>query len=181
MALIEEKKFQLDIGELTISSGRESEAQRLIEYVQQISRETDYLRFSPGEFDMSVDEEKQFLRNYNESENKIFVVARLDGEGVGTLNFESPQIKRYSHRGETGISVVRKYWGHGIGSCLLEVMLDWTKDNNYKKIGLRVDASNKRAIELYKKYGFKIEGTLKRHRLMEDGEYRDEYYMGLIL
>ena len=181
MAFIEAKKFQLDIGELTISSGRESEAQKLIDYVKQIARESDYLRFSPGEFDMSVKEEKEFIRDYNESENKIFIVARLEDEVMGVLNFDSPGVQKYRHRGETGISVAKKYWGHGIGSYLLEVMLDWAKNNDYKKVGLRVDVSNERAINLYKKYGFETEGTLKKHRLMEDGAYRDEYYMALFL
>ena len=61
MAIIEAKKFQLDLGELTISSGRESEAQKLIDYVQQISQETDYLRFSPGEVWLNLSISRQLL------------------------------------------------------------------------------------------------------------------------
>jgi RimJ/RimL family protein N-acetyltransferase len=47
------------------------------------------------------------------------------------------------------------------------------------KIMLRVIASNKRAIQSYKKAGFSEEGYLKDEVLL-DGEYTDLVLMGII-
>ena len=40
--------------------------------------------------------------------------------------------------------------------------------------------TNERALDLYKKMGFKIEG-LKEKSMIVDGKYVDEYYMGKII
>jgi RimJ/RimL family protein N-acetyltransferase len=45
-----------------------------------------------------------------------------------------------------------------------------------------VDKYNTRAINLYKKAGFEIEGTIQRsYKLSQSNEYYDEYLMGLLL
>jgi RimJ/RimL family protein N-acetyltransferase len=41
-------------------------------------------------------------------------------------------------------------------------------------------AHNERAIRLYKKMGFEIEGT-KKHSLLISGSYVDEYYMAKLI
>jgi RimJ/RimL family protein N-acetyltransferase len=46
---------------------------------------------------------------------------------------------------------------------------------------LTVVADNKPAINLYKKFGFKIEGVKRDVYFGEDGKYHDEIVMGLIL
>jgi RimJ/RimL family protein N-acetyltransferase len=46
-----------------------------------------------------------------------------------------------------------------------------------KKIDLEVREDNLRAINLYLKYGFKIEGRISRGMLI-DGKYYDLYCMG---
>jgi ribosomal protein S18 acetylase RimI-like enzyme len=42
-------------------------------------------------------------------------------------------------------------------------------------------ADNKLAVHLYEKFGFKTEGVLKGSYFGEDGRYRDELAMGLVL
>lgn len=48
----------------------------------------------------------------------------------------------------------------------------------YKKITLNVLESNERAITLYKKHGFEIEGVLKKDKLLSDGDYYNTVMMG---
>jgi RimJ/RimL family protein N-acetyltransferase len=51
-----------------------------------------------------------------------------------------------------------------------------------KKVALEVVTHNSRAISVYRRYGFKIEGKLEmNHWNHVLGEYGDDYVMGLIL
>ena len=47
------------------------------------------------------------------------------------------------------------------------------------KVYLYVDTSNDRAVHIYEKSGFEIEGTLKE-QFYTKGEYQDAYLMGLL-
>ena len=50
--------------------------------------------------------------------------------------------------------------------------------NGIRKIELRVHQDNVRATQIYKRFGFQIEGDIKRAAML-DTEFRDEYHMGL--
>lgn len=60
---------------------------------------------------------------------------------------------------------------------MLSVMLDWADKNEFKKITLEVDDINEKAIKLYQKFGFEIEGKLKNDKYLGNGEYRDSLIM----
>jgi len=63
--------------------------------------------------------------------------------------------------------------GKGIGIFAVNTMLIYTFRNmNLRRIELGVLANNKRAINLYDKIGFKIEGV-KRQAVFKNGEYID--------
>lgn len=51
----------------------------------------------------------------------------------------------------------------GIGSKLLDKLIDFSKEKNQKSITLEVDEQNKPAIKLYEKYNFKIVGQRKKY------------------
>ncbi len=61
----------------------------------------------------------------------------------------------------TNIAVKNKSRKQGIGSMLLEKIINWANDNDIKVIGLEVREGNKNALRLYKKYGFKAVGKRK--------------------
>lgn len=51
----------------------------------------------------------------------------------------------------------------GIGSLLIEKMVEISKQNNCKSISLEVKSTNKPAILFYKKNGFNVVSTRKRY------------------
>jgi len=55
------------------------------------------------------------------------------------------------------------------------------KKYHLHRVGLHVVADNERAVHLYKKFGFKIEGILIDSYFGRDGKYHNELAMGLIL
>jgi RimJ/RimL family protein N-acetyltransferase len=79
------------------------------------------------------------------------------------------------------MSVRKQVWGLGIGSLMLDTLIDWARHTQIvKKINLRARTDNQRAIELYKRKGFVIEGTIRREIFL-NGKYFDHHWMGLEL
>ena len=79
------------------------------------------------------------------------------------------------------MSVRKDHWGLGIGSLMLDALLDWAKQSGIvTKINLRVRTDNERAIRLYTSKGFAMEGTIHRAVFL-DGQYFDHHCMGLQL
>jgi len=65
-------------------------------------------------------------------------------------------------------------------SLLLLAELQFTRHHAVHRLELTVMVHNERAIRLYKKMGFEIEGT-KKHSLLISGSYVDEYHMAKLI
>jgi ribosomal protein S18 acetylase RimI-like enzyme len=79
-----------------------------------------------------------------------------------------------------GIVVHDSYQGKGLGDALTKQVLEYGKNLKLNQISLTVLTSNEKAIELYKKHGFTIEGLHKRTDIWK-GNVFDVYYMALHL
>jgi len=153
----------------------------LLDYVERISGESDFLSFGPGEFELTESEEQEFIHKCLASDNQLFILGSIDDTIVAILNFSGGRRPRVRHSGEFGMSVRKQYWGLGIGSLMLDTLIDWARHTQIvKKINLRVRTDNQRAIRLYKREGFAKEGTSRKEILL-DGKYFDHHWMGLEL
>ncbi len=181
MVEVRSDEMELRAGNLHIGNPRPEEAEELIKFKDRVHKQTKYLRRRPEELELSVETEKELIENYNQSPDKIFVVARYDDKIVGYLIFRTSDLKRYGHQGELRMSVDKDYWNSGIGSSLVKFLIDWGENNGLKRIELLVGEQNERAINLYRKFGFREEGRLKaRRRLVDNDEYEDELIMAYI-
>ncbi len=165
---------------IAIGNADPEDAEELLEFLDRVHRQTEFLKRKPEELDLSLEDEKEFIREMNESPHKFYVVARDNDIIVGCLSFISSIHQRYKHQGELRMSVDKSHWGKGIGSSLIKFLIDWGENNKLKRIELRVDAHNVRAINLYRKFGFREEGRLKKRRKMRPGDYHDELVMAYI-
>ena len=72
------------------------------------------------------------------------------------------------------------YQEKGIGTALMKRLLDEADEKLFlRRIELLVLTDNTPAINLYKKFGFKIEAT-RKNAAVKDGRFVDEYFMGRI-
>jgi L-phenylalanine/L-methionine N-acetyltransferase len=111
-------------------------------------------------------------------EGLFSLVACVDGEVVGEISLHtSPTHWRMRHVGSIGMAVRDDCQGKGVGTALMEAILDLA-DNwlNLTRVELRVYVDNAPAIALYEKFGFEIEGTHRR-MAFRNGEYVDGYSM----
>lgn len=87
----------------------------------------------------------------------------------------------YVHRNcEIQIIVKPEFNGKGYAKFAFEKCLAYAFDIiNMHKVHLYVDTTNEKAVHIYKKSGFNIEGTLKE-QFYTKGKYQDAHLMGLL-
>lgn len=164
-----------------IREAEKFDAKALIEYLNVIGGESDYLTFGVGQFGRSVEQEEEFIVNALNKENALFIIAEVNGKVIGNLNFSGGQRERTAHVGEFGVSILKEYWANGIGEKLIKYLINWSRHSGIiRKINLRVRTDNTRGISLYKKLGFLEEGIIKRDFLI-NGEFYDSLLMGLLI
>jgi RimJ/RimL family protein N-acetyltransferase len=173
------ERFKLKSGKtLIIKEACPQDAHRIVEYCQAIGGETDYLSFGANEYPKTAEEVEQIIESFAKTANQLYIFGELDGHIVGLLDVVSSQQSRLRHSGEFGISVRKDYWGLGIGSHLIEYMLDWAKEGNIiKKLNLKVISNNESAIKLYRKFDFTMEGRISKEFYV-NGRYYDMISMG---
>lgn len=117
------------------------------------------------------------------NDNMIKIVACVDAEVVGYAELAThPDAPRHRHVGEINIIVVNSKWqGKGIGGALLRSMIDLAENwMQITRLSLVVWSSNKSAVNLYRKYGFELEGTMKQF-VFKEGKYEDALLMAKVI
>ena len=107
-------------------------------------------------------------------QNRHFLVAvSPDNTVLGLVMLTVESNPRRRHSGGLGIMVRTDCQGQGIGTALLEAVLDLA-DNwlMLRRVELEVYADNQRAVRLYEKFGFEAEGR-KREAAVKNGAYVD--------
>lgn len=168
-----------DLRELKIREARPEDTDAILAYIDRVSGESDNLTFGKGEFGLTFEEEELYLKNIRTLENAIYLLGFLDDVLVSALSFTCENRERTKHVGEFGITVIKDYWGLGIGEGMLLTLIEWAKISGViYKINLTVRADNHRGIKLYEKMGFVYEGKRSRD-LRINGKFYDGIMMGL--
>jgi putative acetyltransferase len=111
----------------------------------------------------------------------VAVVTEEDEQRIvcsASLSFNSREI--FKHRAELSIAVHDDYQNVGLGTAVLEHMLNIARMKRLRKVSLLVNTDNDRAIHVYQKLGFEVEGKLSKERYY-NGQYGDEYIMAILL
>lgn len=167
-------------GELIISKPSVEDAADIVDFLNRVAGETDFLTFGLNEFPLSVAEEKASILACQEQNASLMLIGRLHGHIVTQLFIERSSKPRLMHIGDVGIAVSKDHWGKSIGKQMMVAAIALAQQSAITKLQLQVRVDNVRAVQLYEKLGFTIEGTIKR--AMKIGElYFDDYIMGLAL
>ncbi len=110
-----------------------------------------------------------------EKGEELSLVAEVDGKVVA--NSEITKLRGYSrHVGGLGISIKKGYRDIGIGTEMLKTLIAQAKKMDLKILTLSVFSTNKRAIHVYKKVGFKETGR-RPEFFYKNGKYTDDVIM----
>jgi putative acetyltransferase len=118
---------------------------------------------------------KRYRRSWTTAEATIVAVA--DGRLVGSLGLWREPNPVTHHVASLGMLVAEEWRGRGVGSALLAEAFRWARWAGVEKLALTVYPHNERAVGLYEKFGFIVEGRLAGHSKKRYG-YEDEIVMG---
>lgn len=106
----------------------------------------------------------------------ISVMAESDGRIVGSSRIIRGTLSDTRHYGELHISISKGYRNIGLGFQMIHGLLEESSKAGVKVVGLEVFESNKRAIHLYEKIGFKKVGLIPK-RIYRNGRFINNVIM----
>ena len=176
------KKIQLKNGQqLILRKPIIEDAERIIEYLNLIGGESENLLFGKDEFHFTVEQEMEYIKNISNDTNTLMILGIINNNIVSCANISSSSRKRIAHNSEVAISVKKDYWRNGIGNAVMEELIRLAKEHDtIKNISLGVNRSNKNAIIMYEKFGFRKVGVHNDYFYV-NGNYDDEILMDLYI
>jgi putative acetyltransferase len=127
----------------------------------------------------SRDAIKEKLENAPPDMYRLVAVVNKNQKVVGMIGLRTHSGRR-AHAGQLGMFVHDDYQNRGIGSSLMEAIINLSdRWLNLKRLELTVYTDNPHAIHLYEKFGFVIEGTMQSYAF-RDGHYVDAYAMARV-
>ncbi|MHC5268377.1 N-acetyltransferase family protein [Enterococcus sp. LJL98] len=168
--------------DLIIREAIPEDAAQLLKVTRKIGEETAFLVMDEKGINLPEELLALQLADLYESESNVLFVALFGDKIVGTASIKSDSEKRIAHIGELGISILKEYWGMGLGSILIEELLIWAEESQtIFRIELTVQSQNTKAIGLYKKFGFKQEAVMARGARSDEGAFLDVLLMSRMI
>ncbi|OJG38926.1 hypothetical protein RV01_GL001964 [Enterococcus dispar] len=150
--------------------------------MKKIGGETDFLIMDEHGLSLTEEQLAMQLAAFLESANNLSLVALAGEKIIGMASVLAEDNPRVAHIGEVGISILKEYWGMGLGAAMMEEIIWWAENSGViRRLELTVQTRNKRAIHLYQKFGFTQEGKMQRSFLTAQNEFIDAYLMALLI
>lgn len=140
----------------------------IISFYNKVSKQTEYLGIYEGEY------------TYNFNTDKDLMIIAYTTEIIGIVTISIPNKRKNMHVGTLAIAINNDYCNKGIGRELMARALEWYNNNQeLSRVQLFVRTDNLRAIALYKKYNFTIEGEMRNDTYI-DGKFYNVYIMSIL-
>ena len=177
--IFEEKEILLKNGQLCLlRSPAAEDAEGMLSYLRKTSGETSFMARYEDEVTMTADEEGAFLSAIIDDSKTAMIAAFINGQLVANVGLSkvAPR-EKYLHRTELGISIIKDYWGLGLGTAMMQAAIAAAKAMGYEQLELEVVTENLRVVALYQRFGFETFGVREHSFKFRDGSYCSEYLM----
>ncbi len=154
------------------------EVEESLDLIREVAKEGMYLM--EDDVDQSRVEWTKTQMELNDEE-VLFIVATVDGRIIGNLDLvKYGRWPKTAHVRYLDMAVLDGYRSVGVGSALMDYSIRWAKSKGFEKLILDVFSTNERGINLYKKFGYVVEG-INRGAVKILGNKADIIQMGLFL
>lgn len=131
--IINKQEFYVNGINYTVRSAMDKDANDLSKLRLQIDGETENLDREEGEGFIDTTRFEEIIKTDTESPRNLFLVAVVNDRIVGFSRCEGVYLKRFSHKVEFGVCVLKEFWGYRIGKNLLKESISWANANDIKK------------------------------------------------
>lgn len=157
----------------------EADAADMRQYLIDVTGETPFLANYPEEWaGLTVEREEALLQGFLEDENRLMLVAEVDGRIAGNCQIAFRKSLKTRHRASVAIALRQAYWNLGIGTAMFHKLIDTARQREgVLQLELEFIEGNARARALYEKMGFRITAVRPNAIRLKDGSFRHEYLM----
>tara|TARA_Y100000310_G_C20677597_1_gene813994 strand:- start:1560 stop:2138 length:579 start_codon:yes stop_codon:yes gene_type:complete len=153
---------------------RTSDAKEAMHFINDARDEAEFLGRRKHE---TLATEKKFLSEQlknTKQNNGVFLFVEINGKIVGDASIMPCSFDTSPHVGKFGIALREAFTGLGIGSRLMQKILQLAKKNTkFRIIESGYFSPNTRSKKLHKKFGFKQCGKWPTGCQLKDGSYCD--------
>ncbi|AQP53632.1 hypothetical protein CBF34_00790 [Vagococcus penaei] len=155
-----------------------SDAQEVLTLVTELNQETPYLLVNRQALTLTKEDMATEIEQIYHLPNQLILLALDNNRPIGIATVTTDSDPAISHIGEIGISIKQDFWGIGLGTAMITELIDWVEHyQKIKRLEIKVQNRNQRAIALYQKLGFETEGTIRAGIKIEHDEFCDVLLM----
>jgi len=175
-------KVQLKNGQkVEIRQGQVEDADNMLVFMKETFRNTEFLLVDEDEFNMTVEQETAWLKNFDANPTSLFLVATYENMIIGNIGIHGNNYRKMKHTASLGISLSKQWQGVGLGSIMMKEAIKWVKEQTLLKfLWIEVYSANRVAFAMYIKLGFMEVGRMKGYIKLSGG-YCDKILMSLNL
>jgi len=155
----------------------DADAAPLIRHLKQIVSETEFLLRYPEECNWTEAQERDILSANNADDMRLMLVCEVDGEIAGMCGLNLNRPIKFRHRADLDIGLQKRFWNLGIGTAMLEALIEVAGKRDVMQLELDYIEGNARGRALYEKLGF---AEVARHPdavRLKDGSMRSLVFM----
>lgn len=154
------------------------QAKEMFELMKLLDQESPYLMYEKDSRNKIYKGMRFINMLINSCEKKIdfFLGASIDTKTIGYTAAVRGRHTKLLHMAQLEIGILEKYHHLGIATQMMKFLDLWAENENIKRLELNVIAENHKAIRLYLKCGYQIEGR-RRSAAQIDGNLVDELHM----
>ena len=178
------RRLQLNNGQwCALCSPEPSEAAQRIAFLRRVSAETSFMARSASDSPADAALAAEIIADQLEDDRALEIAAWPDDRMIacGSIGRIASAYPRKRHRAQLGVAVLREYWGLGLATAILRALIDAAPSMGYAQIELSVVSENARALNLYRRLGFREMGRIPDALRLDDGRPMDEILMFLKL
>src|SRR5699024_8004439 len=165
---------------MNIRANARNGAEKLTKVMQQGEGESKVKQLETGGRNTSIPKANQWIDKVLKQTNSTILLAEEHHHSIGNVMAVGGKARRNRHAAYIVMGMIHSHRSKGIGTQLLQKLEQWAIEQDIHRLELTVMNPNKVARGLYKKVGFEIEGS-KKHSLLVEGQFIDEYTMSKLL
>lgn len=178
----EEKQVLLKNGKTALfRAPRAEDGAEMLAFLKKACGETEYLSKDPEEIRFDAAGEAAYLKARLEDENSLMIVCEIEGKIAGNCQIVFGSKLKTRHRAAVMIALLEAYWGLGIGTKMMQALIEAGRARGVRQLELEMIEGNDRAERLYRSVGFEPVAEHPDAYLLRDGTFRKGVYFRKML
>ena len=158
--------------ELVIREAEPQDAKSLIDFLNQVGKESDYMTLDAAGILMTEEQMSSFIQHQTASDNQIYLIALLDNEVAGLVSITADFHERIRHIGQVFIVVKRAFWNQGLGKFLLEEAIDWAENSGViRRLELMYKQEMNVLFICIRRLGLRLRAFKKEEPILQKGNF----------